>query len=122
MTKNMVELLQEINKIFYFCKQPYDKDPEILLDRITILVTYLARSAEIYADVQFEYDKKLGDEAEKLSASYSPMKAKDILKGKVAIEARTLMLSQRLNATITHQLDAIRSQLSFIKADIFNNN
>ena len=121
MTKNMTELLQEINTIFYFCKQPYDKDPEILLDRITILVTYLARSAEIYADVQFEYDKKLGDEAEKLSVSYSPMKAKDILKGKVAVEARILMLSQRLNATITHQLDAIRSQLSFIKADIFNN-
>ena len=117
----MIELLKEINTIFYFCKQPYEKDPQEILERITKLVTHLARSSEIYADVQYEYDKKLGKEAEKLK-SISPMKAKDILKGKVATEARILLLSQRLNATITHQLDAIRSQLSFIKADIFNNN
>lgn len=111
------EIISELEQYLADTQQKYnEKDGQVLAERITRLNRLLARSAELMADAQFHYDCALGVQSELLDEKLAPSKFTQILKSKVAVENRLLKLTERLNRTITHQLDSIRSQLSFLKS------
>ena len=107
----------EVREILEYRKIKYDNEPAVLIDRLTMLNVYLARSGELKANIQFLYDLQQAKEVESLT-DLQPMKLREVLKGKLALENYALTLADRLNATIVHQIDSIRSQLSYMKAEI----
>ena len=111
----------EVKEILEYCKTKYDNEPAVLLDRLTMLNVYLARSGELKANIQFLYDLQQDKEINTLSVTdLQPMKLREVLKGKLALENYALNLADRLNATIVHQIDSIRSQLSYMKTELNN--
>ena len=85
------------------------------MDELDERSQWLARSSELLAEAQYILDRKRGEEAERLTG-FPPSVGREVLAGRSAEEARLHRLADRLNVTITHQLDAIRSVLSFEKS------
>jgi hypothetical protein len=118
MGKTFSKLLQEVAKMNYFLAEEYDSEPTQLSDRLTTLSTFLARTGQIVADMEYVYNMKMGILAEETNEKYptlAPMKFKELIRHKVANEIRGLTMAQELSRTIRHQLDAVRSQLSYEK-------
>ncbi len=117
-------LTKELNDIYKYCTENYNSDNgDILALRITGLNVRLARSASLLSWAQYYYDKAQGDEAEKLvkdqestQIKISPTVFKQLINGRTVQEAKVLKFTERLNRTITHQIDGVRSQLSYLKS------
>lgn len=118
------KLTEELNNIYSYCNTGYNhKDGNELSERITKLNVYLARSSMLLGEAQFYYDKAQGEEAEniieeegKTGIKISPTVFKQLINGRTINEMKVLKFTERLNRTITHQLDGIRSQLSYLKS------
>ena len=118
------KLTTELNEIYKYCTTNYNQDEGgILTERITTLNIYLARSSALLSHAQYHYDKAQGEEAEKLindqestGTKISPTVFKQLINGRTVNEAKILKFTERLNRTITHQIDGVRSQLSYLKS------
>ena len=118
------KLTEQLNEIYGYCVVTYnEKDGNELSDRVTNLNVYLARSSSLLSWAQFYYDKAQGEEAEKIlmeekqkGIKISPTVFKQLINGRTVSEAKVLKFTERLNRTITHQIDGIRSQLSYLKS------
>lgn len=109
----------ELQDISGFCSCYYNKDNgNELSERLTNLNTYLMRSAVLQTEAQFIYDKSLANETEKLMGheELSATTIKNLVAGRTATEKKLLLFCERLNRTIVHQIDSIRSQLSYLKS------
>lgn len=110
---------QELKKMYGFCSGGYNQDNgEEMSERLTQLSIYLARSAVVQGNAQYFLDLKQGIESEltlKNVPGVTPSMLTKIVAGKCANEMKLLKLAERLNRTITHQIDALRSQLSYLK-------
>lgn len=114
-------LEEEIASLYASLKEPTNRAPLALIDELDYRCAWLARSSELLADAQLSHDRKMGDESEKLiSRDLSPSIVGTILRGLCAEEKRTLTLAERLNSTLVHQIDAIRSILSYEKESMRN--
>ena len=116
------EISKELNGIIEYLSCWYDKDNGVeISERITSLNVYLARTSVLLSEAQYLFDVKFASETEKLigNESLSPSTINNLGKSRCAIENKLLKLTERINRTIIHQLDSIRSQLSFLKS--FNN-
>jgi hypothetical protein len=113
------ELVKEVDEIYATIKEPLDRSPEGLMGELETRGTYLARSAEILADAGVILDTKRGQVAELyLNGTESWNLVKSLIEAKCSEEKRLYVLAERLNATISHQLDVIRSMLSFAKSEM----
>ena len=118
------KLTEELNNIYKFCTANYSsEDGGILSLRITELNVHLARSASLLSWAQYYYDKAQGEEAEKIvkeqddtGVKISPTVFKQLINGRTVNEMKVLKFTERLNRTITHQIDGVRSQLSYLKS------
>ena len=118
------KLTEELNNIYKYCTTNYSsEDGEILSLRITKLNVRLARSASLLSWAQYYYDKAQGEEAEKIikdqedtGIKVSPTVFKQLINGRTVNEMKVLKFTERLNRTITHQIDGVRSQLSYLKS------
>jgi len=112
------DLTKEIEDILGYCSVTYNQDqPAELMERLTNLSVYLARTAELLSEAQYFYDYHLALETDKLlGLNYSGNALRDVAKGRVATHKKLLDLTERINSTITHQIDAIRTQLSYLKS------
>ncbi len=114
--------LEKINKeiidIAEFCSCYYNKDNGIeMSERLTNLSVYLSRSAILQCEAQELFDKAIASETEKLlGQELSATVGTNLIKGRISTEAKLFRLCERMNKTITHQLDALRSQLSYLKS------
>ncbi len=118
---DLLEIANEIKSINDYCCEDYQTDGEVLIKRITKLNIYLARSAELLSLSQYLLDVKMGMEAEKVEEKLpgiAPTKLKTLLSSLVAKEGKVLKFCERTNRVISHQLDSIRSQLSYIKVEL----
>ena len=116
------KITSEIIEIAEFCNCWYNKDNgNELSERITVLNTYLARSAVLQTEAQFIYDNSLAKETEKLMGheELSATTIKNLVTGRTSTEKKMLLLCERINRTLVHQIDSLRSQLSYLKS--FNN-
>ena len=110
------DIANNLKIIYAYCQDTYNEnDGDELNHRITILNSYLATSAEMLTYAKYNLDKRKGEVAENIEKSTSATQAKNIIEGAVSIENRIFLQCERLNRTITHQLDSIRTQLSYIK-------
>lgn len=115
------ELVKEIDSLYESIKQPLDRTPEGLLAELDFRCQWLARSAEIEAESQEYLDKKRGEEAEKANErGFNATTARDIINAQCSLEKRLYTLAERLNSTLVHQIDSIRSILSYEKEGIKN--
>lgn len=116
---NINDMQKEIVEITEFCSCHYDKDNGIeVSERITCLNVYLARSAVLLSEAQFLFDERFAKETESLISNekLTASTINNLAKSRCAIEGKLLKLAERINRTITHQLDGIRTQLSFLKS------
>jgi hypothetical protein len=116
-----VKLAKEVGEMYQSIKEGLDRTPEGLMGELDSRCQWLARSAEIKADAEAILDQKMGEVAESfvgLEESYSTIKL--MVLGRCREEKRLFTLSERLNRTITHQIDAIRSLLSYGKQELAN--
>ena len=115
-------MIEELKELYASIQKPLPKgSPTDLIEELDYRCQWLARSSEIFADAQRNYDRAKGLEAGKhVGTSESWNIVKSQIEGAVSEEKRILALAERLNSTLSHQLEAIRSMLSFIKADLHN--
>lgn len=109
------ELATELGLIYAAIKAPLDRNTQGLMNELESRCGWLARSSELLADAQLILDRKRGIEAERLT-EVPALIGREILAGRSAEEARLLKLADRLNSSLVHQIDAIRSILSFEKS------
>jgi hypothetical protein len=87
------------------------------MDELDDRCQWLSRAAELLADAQSVLDARKGEVAQGLSGlKLSHYLVKELMTGRVKDQARLHRLAERLNATIVHQIDSIRSILSFEKS------
>jgi hypothetical protein len=116
------EIEKEITDIVEFISCYYNKDNgNEVSERITNLNIYLARTSVLLSEAQFLFDERFSSETEKLIGNelLTASTINNLAKSRCATENKLLKLVDRINSTITHQLDGIRSQLSYLKS--FNN-
>lgn len=112
----MTELAQEINDLYDYLKKPLDRSTEGLIQELDSRGQWLARAAEILADTQVALDKRRGVVAEQyLGTEESWNIIKHKIESECADEKQLYVLAERLNAVLTHQMDEVRSILSFEK-------
>jgi len=95
-------------------KKPDTSSPASIAAEISDRCAYLARSAVLMADTIRLIDIERGKFAA-THAKTQPTIFKEMLSGHMADHTRLHVLAERLNATVTHQLNALRSMLSFEK-------
>jgi hypothetical protein len=109
-------LVEEMDNLYKSLKIGLDRTPQGLCEELDYRSQWLARSAEILADCQLLLDMKRGEVAETfIGTNESWNVVKMLIESKTKDERRLFLLAERLNATITHQIDAVRSLLSFEK-------
>jgi hypothetical protein len=112
-------IVDEIAGIYDRIKKPIARDPVGLLDELEARCVWLARSAELVADCQGIADKARGVAAEKAyEMGYGGNLAKDYITGVCCDETRLLRLAEKVNTTIMHQMDSIRTMVSFEKQQL----
>jgi len=111
-------IIKEILEVYDYCKVTYDENNiQEMLNRLTNLNVYLARVNELLPDMK----KRLMDRRGYYSEVYielTPNKMKALVEAKTSAEERYYSLVERLSATIVHQIDAIRTQVSYIKQQL----
>ena len=112
-----LKLAEEMALLYESIKVPLEKgNPAGLMDDLTYRCEWLARSAEIVADAQRVYDIARGEMAESArTLKLNPTQTREYIAGGCANEHKLLTLAERLNATLTHQIDAVRTLISYEK-------
>jgi hypothetical protein len=113
-----LKLAEEISFLYKNLDEPLDRTAEGLLDRIDFLCQWLSRSAQIVAEAEVIYDWKKGEIAEcHINTEQSWNIVKQQIEAGAGEEKRLYLLAERLNATVTHSLDAVRSLVSYEKEE-----
>jgi hypothetical protein len=106
----------EIQEISEYVASHYDHDqPEEMMSRLTILSSFLARTATLLPEADELLSIRKGEAAQKhLSETATVMRY--LIDSETSTEARLCKHLDRLNSAIVHQIDAIRTQISYHKA------
>lgn len=116
---HIAERLQFIQTIL---EAQYDADEgHSLVSRLTEVGAYMAEAGKLKADAEFHFNDKLNSEILRMirellpdytSASVQNAFCKSLAKE----EAHLVSFAERVNRTCTHQVEAMRSQLSYLKS------
>ena len=114
---NTSDFTAELLEMYAFIKDAYnEQDGNLLSSRITVLNSYLARSAEMLAEAEHYLNTAKGLHSELIPQGMPASIAKEWLSGKCANELKLLKLTDRLNAAIVHIIEGTRSQISYCKS------
>lgn len=109
------DLAEEIGQLYQSIKAPLDRtSPEALIAELEFRGQWLARSAELVAEAQAIHDRARGEAAEKY-LDLSATQMRELVSRDCVQEAKLLKLAERLNSTLTHQIDEVRTIISFEK-------
>ena len=114
MNLDALKIAKEISEIYENISQPLDLTPTGLIAELDHRCQWLARSSQLEADCQFIHARARGKACE-LYPKVSATVLKEFLSRDCAEEARLLKLADRLNSTIVHQMDSIRTLISYEK-------
>jgi hypothetical protein len=106
--------VSEINK--ELCTGYNERMPEPILDKMTELSIHLGRTNELFADVEYLLNVAKGEASEKITTT-NVTRYKDEMNKEVAQYIKVWRFVERVNASIVHILDVLRSQLSYHKED-----
>ena len=117
---NSIEQLeQEAKKIDDFLNTTCSEQPEEALQRGNDLSTYLARTSKMLADAKYWQDEALQNSIiQKLkdNLDLSPMIFKKFLESSIKRENFLVNWLDRMNSTCVHQIDFLRTIISFAKS------
>lgn len=105
-----------------YLEAQYDGDDgNIIAARLQELMAYMAESGKLKADAGYHYHAKLNSEIMKAIEKLLPDYASATLQNKFVQslakdELRLVELADRVNRSATHQIDAMRTLLSYIKS------
>ena len=117
-------LQEEAKKIQDYTDIQCSDNPEELKDRILTLQVYLSRSGYMLSQAKKELNKQKTAEIQKTIISIAKQaclsaNVQNALLKSICIEESELVdWIDRINATCTHQIDACRSILSYVKEDL----
>lgn len=100
----------------------YDSDEgSTIVDRISTISAYMAESGKLLGDAKYHLQSKMQSELMNLVKNLLPEYASSTLqnsfvKALCKDESKLVNIADRINASCVHQLDAMRSQLSYIKS------
>ena len=122
---NTIEgIRKEATEIQEYCEIVCSENPDEIQERIRILTSYLARTAFMLKESKLLLRRKksleIGETIIKIAKeNYLSAKAQNALIDCIANEENELVdWLDRLNATCTHQIDAMRSLLSYEKENL----
>src|SRR3990167_6454004 len=119
----MSQLEQEIETIYKHVKELVLDDaiyPK-LSEELNWSVQMLARSGEILAHAEIEEKKARAihlQEEIKKDGKIGATMLKEIVSALTANESKIVTLSDRLNRLLVHRIDALRTQISYVKSDL----
>lgn len=122
------ELLNEAMDMQHYMEITCSDNPDEVIERIKTIGVYRARTGVMLADAKKMYRRKRASEiTEKIieiaKQGYLSAKIQNALVESIAEdEAYLVELLERLNATCTHEQDALRSILSYEKESLRLNN
>jgi len=117
----MSDLTQESTKIQEYLDITVSNNPEEIIDRLSNLMAYLSRSGEMLAQAKKILRAKKTKEINKTiiaiaKASHLSASVQNALLDSICEEESYLVdWIDRINRTCTHQIDALRSLLSYEK-------
>jgi hypothetical protein len=113
---------KQCDQISRLMTQEYDRENgQEVSGKISEFNSLLATSATLVATAEMVYNERLGRLAETYQdRSISATDKKNIFAGKLTKETYFVTLTERLNRALTHSIEGLRSQLSFIKAEVNN--
>jgi len=112
-------IAKEVGEMFDRLKVPVSDTPAGLIDDLRIRSIFLARASEMQGIVQMFVDYARGFYTEKY-LNYSATVMKELVSSSVAQFSRLMNQVERLNSTCVHQIDSIRSILSYEKSNMQN--
>ena len=114
----MDAIICEARKIQDYLEISCSDNPSELIERLSVLNTYMARSGKLLSDAKFLQDeainKAFSDHAKAIE-SMSPTIAKKFIDSVSKHENRLVNWLDRVNRTCTHQSENLRTQISFLK-------
>jgi len=112
------ELMGELSEMYAYCQTTYsERNGDEMSNRLQYLSSYLSRSAEIMCEAREILDGKEGYWSEMAPPEMNATRFRGWLKGKVQTEQKIYNMAERLNASIVHLMDALRTQISRLKAE-----
>lgn len=118
------KMKKELEKIQEFLEVDVSENPEELIERIKTLNVYMARSGRMLADAKQRLREKKASEISKTileiaKQNFLSAKAQNALVDSIAQEENFLVdWAERINKACTHQVDALRSLLSYEKEQL----
>ena len=115
---------QEIKEISDYLNITYSNNPQEIQERISTIMVYMMRTGEMLADAKKMLRRKKSDEIQNTIiqiAKENCLSAKiqnALLESIAEDEAFLVDRLDRLNASCVHQLDALRTLLSFEKESL----
>lgn len=117
-------MMTEIEEIQKYLEITCSNDPAEIQDRISTLMVYLARTSEMLADAKKALRKKKSAEINSsiiavAKENHLSSKVQNALLESIAEEECFLVdWLDRINSTIVHQIDGLRSLLSYAKEEM----
>ncbi len=119
----VLDIAKEIKEINDALQTDYNyKDGDELSGILAFLKSQLARSNELLSQAEYLLNVAKGEASEDIPDKVPATRYKDVLSRKVASEQKVYRFVERTNASIVHIIDAVRSQLSYAKADKIESN
>jgi hypothetical protein len=118
------KMKEELEKIQEFLEIDVSENPEELIERIKTLNVYMARSGRMLAEAKQKLREKKASEISKTileiaKQNFLSAKAQNALVDSIAQEENFLVdWAERINKACTHQVDALRSLLSYEKEQL----
>ena len=117
------ELAIELNEIYgHIQSVSIEADVEQLLNELAYCNGSLARSAQLQAEAEYILNVERGNASERYAQSCKTMderfnatQAKYFIESRTVDQVRLYTLAERLNRTLTHRIDSIRTAISFEK-------
>lgn len=115
---------QEINEISDYLNITCSNNPQEIQERISVIMVYMMRTGEMLADAKKTLRRKKSDEIQNTIIRIAKenclsAKVQNVLLDSIAEDEAFLVdRLDRLNASCTHQLDALRTLLSFEKESL----
>lgn len=125
--KPMSDFEKELNEMQSFLEITISENPQEIIERIGTLSVYMARSGKMLADAKQKLrSKKTSEISETIvniaKQNFLSAKAQNALVDSIAQEEHYLVdWLDRINKTCTHQIDALRSLLSYEKEQLKQN-
>ena len=117
-----LKIIEELDEIQQFLESvPEGDDPSVLIERLTMLNAYMARTGFLMAEAKADQDAAIAGVVAEHSKQILQMPATGSQKFINALckdENYYATLIERIHRTCVHQGDNIRTQISFAKEDL----